>query len=196
MRQSQCLDDIPLQNSSAFGESGMFADRKVKILLKENAVPKYCKARTPLFAMRNKIVQELARLENNSIIKKVESSEWATPIVPVFKTDNTVRMCGDDKVTIDPHIEQNRHPIPVIENLSHKLSGGERFTELDLSHAYTQLELDEDSKKLTTVSTHTWVCTSTNDSASGFREVLGFFKKSWIVHFQECAKCLCIFDNI
>ena len=104
--------------------------------------------------MRNKIEQELARLEKNGIIKKVESSEWATPIVPVLKKDNTVRICGDYKVTINTHIQQNRHPIPVIEDLSHKLSRGERFTELDLSHAYTQLELDEDSKKLTTVNTH------------------------------------------
>ena len=55
MRQSQTLDDILLQNSSVFGESGVFTDRKVKILLKENDVPKYCKARTPPFAMRNKI---------------------------------------------------------------------------------------------------------------------------------------------
>ena len=121
-----------------------FSDRKVKILLKENAVPKYCKARTPPFAMRNKIEQELARLEKNGIIKKVESSEWATQIVPVLKKNNTVRICGDYKVTINPHIQQNRHPIPVIEDLSHKLSGGKRFAELDLSHAYTQLELDED----------------------------------------------------
>ena len=137
-----------------FGESSVLTDQKVKILLKENAVPKYCKARIPPFAMRNKIEQELARLKKNGIIKKVASSEWATPIVPVLKTDNTVQICGDYKVTINPHIKQNRHPIPVIEDLSHKLSGEERFTELDLSHAYTQLELDEDLKKLTTVNTH------------------------------------------
>ena len=151
--QSQTLDDFLLQNSSAFGESGVFTDRKVKIVLKGNAVPKYCKARTPPFAMRNKIEQELARLEKSSIIKKVESSEWATPMVPVLETDKIVRICGDNKVAITPHIKQNRHPIPVIEDLSYKLSGGERFTELDLSHAYTQLEL-EDSKKLTTINTH------------------------------------------
>ena len=70
----------------------MFSDRQFKILLKENAVP-------------HKIEQELARLEKNSIIKKVESSEWATPIVPVLKKDNTVRICGDYKVTFNPHIQ-------------------------------------------------------------------------------------------
>ena len=155
MRQLQYLDDILLQNSFVFSESGVFTDRKVNILLKENSVPKYCKARTPPFAMRNKTEQD--RLEKNSIIKRIARSEWATPINSVLKTDNTVRISGDYTVTINPHIEQNRHPILVIEGLSHKLSGGERFTELELSLTYTQLELDEDSKKLTTVYTHGFV---------------------------------------
>ena len=36
MRQSQTLDDILIQNSSVFGESGVFSDRKVKILQKHH----------------------------------------------------------------------------------------------------------------------------------------------------------------
>ena len=158
-------------------------------------MPKYCKARTPPFAMRNKIEQELARLEKNGIIKKVESSEWSTPIVPVLKKDITVRICGDYKVTINPHIQQNRHPIPVIEDLSHKLSGGERFTELDLSHAYTQLELDEDSKKLTTVNTHMGLyqyqrlCFGISSSPGIFQEVMDST-------FQSVPNVAVYFDNL
>ena len=33
------------------------------------------------------------------------------------------------------------------------MSGGLHFTKLDLSHAYLQLELEEESKKFTTVNT-------------------------------------------
>ena len=195
MRQSQTLDDILLQNSSVFGESGVFSDRNVKILLKENAVPKYCKARTPPFAMRDKIEQELARLEKNGIIKKVESSERATPIVPVLKKDNTVRICGDYKVTINPHIQQNRHPILVIEDLSHKLSGGERFTELDLSHAYTQLELDGDSKKLTTLNTHMGLY-QYQRLCFGISSSLGIFQEVMDSTFQSVPNVAVYFDNL
>ena len=36
-----------------------------------------------------------------------------------------------------------------------KLTGGRKFTKLDLSAAYTQMLLGEDSTKLVTVNTHT-----------------------------------------
>ena len=51
--------------------------------------------------MREKIENELGRLESNDIIKKVEHSDWATPIVPVLKKDGTVRICGDYKITVN-----------------------------------------------------------------------------------------------
>ena len=31
------------------------------------------------------------------VLKKVETSDWATPIVPVLKPDGTFRICGDSK---------------------------------------------------------------------------------------------------
>ena len=140
-------------NSSAFGNNGFLNDRTVKISVKDTN-PKYCKASIPPYAMREKIENELGRLESNDIIKKVEHSDWATLIVPVLKKDGSVRICGDYKITVNKEIEQNRYPIPNIEDISLKLAGGEKFTELDFSHAYTQLGLHPDSKKYTTINTH------------------------------------------
>lgn len=103
--------------------------------------PKFCKARHPPYILREGIETKLARLEREDIIERVEFSEWATPIVPVVKKDSSVRICGDYKVTVNPVIQQNTFPIPLIEDLSHKLAGGQKFTSLDFSNAYTQLEL-------------------------------------------------------
>ncbi|RUS80768.1 hypothetical protein EGW08_011491 [Elysia chlorotica] len=64
------------------------------------------------------------------------------------------RICGDYKVTINQQVDKNQHPIPLIEEIALKLAGGEKFKELDFSHAYTQLELDADSKHFTTINTH------------------------------------------
>ena len=156
-------------NSSAFGNNGFLNDRTVKISVKDTN-PKYCKARVPPYAMREKIENELGRLESNDIIKKVEHSDWATPIVPVLKKDGSVRICGDYKITLNKEIEQNRYSIPNIEDISLKLGGGEKFTELDFSHAYTQLGLHPDSKK------YTRVCISMRDCVLEYHPVQEFFK--------------------
>ena len=41
-----------------------------------------------------------------------------------------------------------------MEDLFAKLEGGQKFTKLDLSQAYQQLPLDEESKQYTVVNTH------------------------------------------
>ena len=46
------------------------------------------------------------------------------------------------------------HPLPTPEDLFSTLSGGSVFTKLDLSSAYQQLQLSEDSKQYVTINTH------------------------------------------
>ena len=49
-------------------------------------------------------------------------------------------------------IEQ--YPLPKIDDLYAKLQGGERFTILDLSEVFLQMELDEGSRKYLVVNTY------------------------------------------
>lgn len=81
------------------------------------------------------------------------TSDWGTPIVPVLKPNGNVRICGDFKVTVNTQIIVDQHPIPVIDELCNRLNGGERFTKIDLADAYLQMELDDESKKLTVINT-------------------------------------------
>ncbi|XP_003367099.1 putative integrase core domain protein, partial [Trichinella spiralis] len=46
------------------------------------------------------------------------------------------------------------YPIPRPEDLYQALRGGKTFTKLDLSEAYLQVELDEESKKILVINTH------------------------------------------
>ena len=52
--------------------------------------------------IKKKIEDELGRLEKEGTISPVDFSEWTTPIVPILKSDQSVRICGDYKVTINP----------------------------------------------------------------------------------------------
>ncbi|XP_064400577.1 uncharacterized protein K02A2.6-like [Halichondria panicea] len=116
--------------------------------------PKFFKARTVPYSMRAKLEKELDQLQSLGVIKPVQFSEWATPVVPVNKDDGRVRLCGDYKVTLNRSCKVDKYPLPRIEDLFASLSGRKKFTKLDLKHAYQQIELDEESKPLTTINTH------------------------------------------
>ena len=70
------------------------------------------------------------------------------------KKNGRMRICGDYKVTLNPCVEVDQYPLPKPKELFATISGGERFTKLDLSQAYQQMVLDDDSKDLVTINTH------------------------------------------
>ena len=126
-----------------------------KILVDQGATPKYSKARTVPYFYREKVEKELNKLVEEGTLEPVEHSEWASPIVAVLKPDKeSVRICGDFKQSVNPVAKLDRYPIPRVEDLFAKLSGGKNFTKIDLSQAYLQVPLDEESKKLVVINTH------------------------------------------
>ena len=139
---------------------GIFEDKlgtvnvsDVHLHVKKDATPHFYRPRSVPYSMREKIETELQRLQSQGVIDPVLSSDWAAPIVPVIKKDGTVRICGDYKVTINKELERDVYPLPRVEDLFSSLSGGTLFSKLDLAHAYQQLVLDEESRKLTTINT-------------------------------------------
>lgn len=74
--------------------------------------------------------------------------------MPVVKPSGDLRICGDYKVTLNKHLIDFKYPLPLIEEVFDSLRGGVLFSKLDLSNAYNQLVLDDESQKLCTWSTH------------------------------------------
>ena len=56
--------------------------------------------------------------------------------------------------TTRSHVEVDTHPLSKPEDLFASLAGGKKFTKIDLSHAYLQMMLDEESKKFMVINTH------------------------------------------
>lgn len=135
-------------------ELGRFKGPPAKIYVDKEAAPRFFKARPVPYAMRGRVEAELDRLLAQEIIEPVKHSEWAAPVVPVLKPDDTARLCGDYKLTVNQISKLEQYPIPRIEDLFATLSGGQKFSKLDLSHAYHQIPLDEEAKKYVTINTH------------------------------------------
>ena len=132
----------------------IFEEVKVKLLVDPSVTPKFYKARTIQFALKDRVETELQKLEASGIISPVDQSDWAAPIVPVMKQNGRVRICGDYRVTVNQAIKVDSYPLPRVEELFSALAGGKYFTKLGMSQAYLQLQLDDTSKQYVTVNTH------------------------------------------
>ena len=114
-------------------ELGTLEGAKAKIIVPPNAQPRFFKPRPLPYGLKDKVKKELDRLQLQGVITPVQFSDWAVPIVPVVKTDGTIHVCGDYKVTVNAVSKLDAYPLPRVEDLSTALSGGQLFSKLDLS---------------------------------------------------------------
>ena len=121
---------------------GMYNKREVKLHVKSNTKPIGLGTRHVPYALRSKVEEEIDRLLKLGHLIKVESSEWATPIVPILKGNGKGRICGDFKVTLNPHLKVTKRPLPHIDDIFAGLQNGKIFSQLDLPHAYMQIPIN------------------------------------------------------
>ena len=154
--RSQTLENVLDRHQDVFkSELGTLKGYKAQIIVNKDTQPRFCKARPVPYAMRKMVEEELERLESEGVIEPIQFADWATPIVAVLKAyGKSVRICGDFKVTVNRVSKLDRYPIPKIEDLLAQLAGGKAFTKLDMSQAYQQLLLEDESKKYVVVNTH------------------------------------------
>lgn len=150
---TQSIDEIMQKYSSSSTGQGM-KNFQAEIKVQPDSQPIFHKARPVPYALRPLVEKELDRLEGTGIIKKVEHSSWATPLVVVPKANGQkVRLCGDYKVTVNRVIVPDPYPLPTAEDLFATLAGGKYFSVIDLENAYLQVPLSEESKQFLTINT-------------------------------------------
>ena len=76
------------------------------------------------------------------------NSPWASAVVLVRKKDGSLRFCIDLH-KLNSHTIKDAYSLPRIDKTLDCLNGAQIFTSLDLMSGYWQVEMDEDSKKLT-----------------------------------------------
>ena len=132
---------------------------KARITLRQDAMPKFHRPRPVPYALQNKVDEELDRLQQEGIIRQINRSEWASPIVIVRKADWSIRVCGDYKVSVNPYLETKCYletecyPMPNPQDLFSTLAGGRVSTRLDMKQAYQQMKISPDSQAYLTINT-------------------------------------------
>ena len=89
--------------------------------MNEKAQLRFLKADPVPYALKPKVEKE--RLQGVGTVEPVRFSEWAAPIVPVPKSDQTVCICGAYTVTVNQASRLDQYP--KTENLLATLGRGE-----------------------------------------------------------------------
>ena len=121
--QNESLQTVLSRYPNVFAEGlGTQVGFKTRMYVDPAAHPKFCRARSVLYALRSKVEAEITRLLEEGTIEPVEWADWATPIIPVLKGDKTtVNICGDVQLTVNPVSRFDKYPIPKVEDLFSQL---------------------------------------------------------------------------
>ena len=174
---------------------GTFTGAKVSLQVDPQIKPKFFKARTIPFFLKDKVETEPERLQSLGIITPVKHSNWAAPVVPVLKQNGTIRLCGDYRITINKASEVDTYPLPRVEELFAAMAGGKVFSKLDMSQAYLQLPLDEKFTELVTINTHRGLFRY-NRLPFGMASAPAVFQRCMESLFQGCQGVSVYLDDI
>lgn len=154
MHDTTFINEVRSQFPNIFGKPfEPIKDFVAEVTLRENAQARFHKPYTVPFSLREKVDAELERLENQKIIEKIKNSSWAAPLVLVEKKDGSIRLCGNFKVTVNPFLNMEVYPLPVIDDLLVRLSGHQYYCSIDLAGAYLQLSVEPSCRHLLAVNT-------------------------------------------
>lgn len=149
------LDDLLAEYADVFSpDLSRYTGPPVKLLVDSNVKPRFFRPRPVPYAIKEKVRDAIEENVRLGIWEATDYSDWATPIVPILKRDNSVRLCGDYKVTVNQACKVDPFPLPRIEDIFAELHGGQHFTKIDLHAAYSQIPVDEESQGYLTVTTH------------------------------------------
>ena len=135
---------------------GKLKNRQIKLHVDKDVQPVAQRPRKTPFHLRDKVKKEIDKLIDQDVIEKVEGepTQWVSPIVtPPKRNPEEIRLCVDMREA-NKAIRRERHIMPTMEELIVDLNGAKMFSKLDLRCGYHQLELENNSRYITTFSTH------------------------------------------
>ena len=137
-------------------------------------------------ALKGKFKEEIDRLIDVGVSTKVEEpTKWVTSAVFTEKANGKVRVCIDPR-PLNKALHRSHNPLPVIDDILPDLGKAGVFSKADLKDGFFQIELDDESSRLTTFQTpwgrHRWL-----RMPYGINLAPEYFSRSLI---KTCKDCL------
>ena len=105
---------------------GCYNKTELMFELKDKVKPVFkARRKVPLSSLEF-VENELQRLEDIGVIKKVDYSDWASPMV-YMKKRNKLRICADFSAGLNNCIKDHSYPLPALEDIFSKLNGGKNL---------------------------------------------------------------------
>ena len=143
-------DILVANNLQMFKGVGKISEHQQKLFYDDTVPGSALPYRRTPFHLRKELEKEIQWQIHEDII---EEAEGPTPCiclaVATQRKSGAVHLCVDMWV-----IERERYPMPTLDDLVTDLNGASVFSRVDLNDAYHQVELDPESRHLTTFSTH------------------------------------------
>ena len=173
---------------------------KIKDVVSKLSIDPYVKPvqqplrRVPI-ATEKQVEEKLDDALRCDIIEKVtEPSPWISPIVVTFKSAGEIRIRIDMRRANQAILREN-YPIPTFELIMTKLRNSKYFSRLDLTEAYHQLELHEDSRPITTFITHKGLFRYKR-LMFGVNSAVEIFQRTLELILSPCENCFNFLDDI
>ena len=71
------------------------------------------------------------------------------------KKSHDIRVCADFSTGVNAALKDYHYSLPSPDEGFNKLNGGKVFSKIDISEAYLQIPVEENSSKLLSINTHT-----------------------------------------
>ena len=149
--EKSLLHELMCKHESLFdGTLGKWEADPYEIELRKDAKPYHAKA-FPVPRIHQKTMRnEVERLVEAGVLRKVNRSEWAAPTYIIKKKNGGARFISDFR-QLNTRIKRKPYPIPKIQEMLQNLEGFSHASSIDLNMGYYHIELSPASKRLCTI---------------------------------------------
>ena len=124
-----------------------------QITIKQDVKPFACPPRRLPPALVQEVQNELDRLVEDGVIRKIEEpTSWSSPLVVAKKPNNKLRICMDLR-RLNKAIQRPNFEIPNPEDIFASISGSSCYSKLDCKNAFHQIPVHPSSQPLLAFST-------------------------------------------